>query len=170
MIFKLISRLDVLNNSCEITLIRMPQNLTDDLSTLIQVMVIIHHMSQCWPRSMSPYGVPRPEWVNLWLHVFTHTISNLNLHFNSLAPGKLDWNFRYVIFQWNFSDSWFRHLLWFCPDMNATGLHWWSVTIGSGNGLVSPGYKPLPEPMSSYDVIRPQWVKTSVSFYRTQCH
>ena len=31
--------------------------------------------------------------------------------------------------------------------MNATGLHWWSVNIGSGNGLVPSGNKPLPEPM-----------------------
>ena len=23
-----------------------------------------HYLSQCWPRSMSPYGVIRPQWVN----------------------------------------------------------------------------------------------------------
>ena len=23
-----------------------------------------HYLSQCWPRSMSPYGVTRPQWVN----------------------------------------------------------------------------------------------------------
>ena len=22
-----------------------------------------HYLRQCWPRSMSPYGVPRPQWV-----------------------------------------------------------------------------------------------------------
>ena len=31
--------------------------------------------------------------------------------------------------------------------MNVTGLHWWAVSIGSGNGLVPSGNKPLPEPM-----------------------
>ena len=31
--------------------------------------------------------------------------------------------------------------------MNDTGLHWWSINIGSGNGLVPSGNKPLPEPM-----------------------
>ena len=31
--------------------------------------------------------------------------------------------------------------------MNVTGLHWWSVNIGSGNGLVPWGNKPLPEPL-----------------------
>ena len=33
------------------------------------------------------------------------------------------------------------------PDMNVTGFKWWKVNIGSGNGLVSSGNKPLPEPM-----------------------
>ena len=23
-----------------------------------------HYLSQCWPRSLSPYGVSRPQWVN----------------------------------------------------------------------------------------------------------
>ena len=31
--------------------------------------------------------------------------------------------------------------------MNVTGLHWWPVNIGSGNGLLPSGNKPLPEPM-----------------------
>ena len=31
--------------------------------------------------------------------------------------------------------------------MNATRPYWWSVNIGSGNGLVPSGNKPLPEPM-----------------------
>ena len=46
--------------------------------------------------------------------------------------------------------------------MNVTGLQWWSVNIGSCNGLVPSGDKPLPEPMvtqMSYGVTRPQWVK-----------
>ena len=37
--------------------------------------------------------------------------------------------------------------VWNCPNMNVTGLHWWSVNIGSGNGLVPSGNKPLPEPV-----------------------
>ena len=36
----------------------------------------------------------------------------------------------------DFNDWWLRHLLWNCPNMNVTGLRWWSVNIGSGNGLV----------------------------------
>ena len=26
-----------------------------------------HYLSQCWPRSMSPYGVIRPQWVK-WFY------------------------------------------------------------------------------------------------------
>ena len=40
-----------------------------------------HHMSQCWPRCMTPLSITRPLWVN------------------SLAPGKFEWNLRYLISQ-----------------------------------------------------------------------
>ena len=55
--------------SYEIALKWMPQDFTDDKSTLAQVMawchqVTSHYLRQCWPRSLSPYGVTRPQWVN----------------------------------------------------------------------------------------------------------
>ena len=31
--------------------------------------------------------------------------------------------------------------------MNVTQPYWWYVNIGSGNGFVSSGNKPLPEPV-----------------------
>ena len=49
--------------------------------------------------------------------------------------------------------------------MNAAGPYWSQVNIGTGNGLMPPGSKPLPEPIMTwfnippYDVTRPQWVK-----------
>ena len=30
-----------------------------------------HSLSQCWPRSMSPYGITRPQRVNLSLHIIS---------------------------------------------------------------------------------------------------
>ena len=50
----------------------MPQNLTDDKSTLVQVMawcsqVASHYLNQCWPRSATPYGVTRPQCVKVTL-------------------------------------------------------------------------------------------------------
>ena len=54
--------------SCEIALIWMSLDFTDDQSTLVQVMAwcrqaTSHYLSQCWPRSLSPYGVTKPQWV-----------------------------------------------------------------------------------------------------------
>ena len=42
-----------------------------DLSTLAQVMAwcrqaASHYMSPYWPRSMSPYGITKPQWVNAY--------------------------------------------------------------------------------------------------------
>ena len=47
----------------------MPQDLTDDKSTLVQVMAwcrqaTSNYLYQCWPRSPTPYGVTRSQWVN----------------------------------------------------------------------------------------------------------
>ena len=72
--FKLISWIDTLSNSCETALRSMPQNPSDDKSTLVQVMAwcrqaASHYLSQCCPRSLLPYGVTRPQWVNsVWPH------------------------------------------------------------------------------------------------------
>ena len=47
----------------------MSLDLTEDKSTLVQVMAwcrqaASHYLSQYWPRSVSPYGVIKPQWVN----------------------------------------------------------------------------------------------------------
>ena len=46
----------------------MSLDLTDEESTLVQVMAwcrqaTSHYLSPCWPRSLSPYGVTRPQCV-----------------------------------------------------------------------------------------------------------
>ena len=48
----------------------MPLDFIDDKSALVQVMAgcrqaTSHYLSQCWPRARSPYGVTRPQWVNM---------------------------------------------------------------------------------------------------------
>ena len=50
------------------------------------------------------------------------------------------------------SNSSFRMIPWLFPRVNVLMFschrnHWWQVNIGSGNGLVPSGNKPLPEPM-----------------------
>ena len=55
--------------SYEIAFRWMPLDSTDDKSTLVQVMAwccqaTCHYLNQCWPRSLTPYGITRPQWVN----------------------------------------------------------------------------------------------------------
>ena len=47
----------------------IPKNCIDDKSTLVQAMawclqVTSHYLNQCWPISILPYGVTRPQLVN----------------------------------------------------------------------------------------------------------
>ena len=67
-IFKFTSKVDILSISCELALRWMPQDFTDDKSTLAQVMawcrqVTSHYLDQSRPTSISTYGVARPQWV-----------------------------------------------------------------------------------------------------------
>ena len=68
-IFKQILVIDDWGICCEIALTWKPQDLTDDKLTLVQVVAWCHQatshcLNQCWPRSLPPYGVTRPQWVN----------------------------------------------------------------------------------------------------------
>ena len=68
-IFKWMLVIDGWGIRCEIALIWMSLDFTDDQSTLVQLMTWCrqatnHYLSQCWLRSLSLYGITRPEWVN----------------------------------------------------------------------------------------------------------
>ena len=72
-IFKLILMTDGCDISNKIALRWTSLDLSDDKSTLFQVMAWCcqassHYLNQCWPRSLSPYGVTRPQWVKLIFH------------------------------------------------------------------------------------------------------
>ena len=65
-IFKLILAIDGRGIYCEIALRWMLLDLTAAKSKLVRVMTscrqaISYYLSQCWPSSMSPYGVVRPQ-------------------------------------------------------------------------------------------------------------
>ena len=67
-IFKWLLVIDGWGVSCEIALMWRSLD-TNDQSTLVQVMACCcqatsHYLSQCWPRSLSPYDVTRPQWVS----------------------------------------------------------------------------------------------------------
>ena len=82
-IFKLISVINGWGIPCEIALRWMSLYLTDDKLTLVQVMgwccqATTHYLSQCWPRSVLPYGITRLHWVNG--HVFWGQTTGLPFH------------------------------------------------------------------------------------------
>ena len=65
-IFNLALLIGIFNSSYDNVLWWMPQDLTDDKSTLVQVMAwcrqaASHYLNQCWPRSPTPYGVTKPQ-------------------------------------------------------------------------------------------------------------
>ena len=67
-IFNLVLLVGIFILSNDNALKSMPWDLTDDKSTLVQVMAwcrqaTSHYLSQCRPSSMSPNGVTRPQWV-----------------------------------------------------------------------------------------------------------
>ena len=67
-IFKQTLVIDGWGISCKIALTWKPQDLTDDKSSLVQLMAwyrqaTSHYLNQSWPSSLSPYGVTRPQWV-----------------------------------------------------------------------------------------------------------
>ena len=68
-IFKWILVIDGWGISCEIALLSMSLDFSYDKLKMVQVMAWCHqatnhYLSQCWPRSLSPYGITRPQWVN----------------------------------------------------------------------------------------------------------
>ena len=87
-IFNLVLLIGIFRSFHDNALGWMPQDLTDDKSTLVQVMAwcrqaTSHYLSQCWLSSLSSYGLARPQWVKCeihslsWVHplwVFSYTI------------------------------------------------------------------------------------------------
>ena len=69
-IYNLISLIDICRSSYDYVFRWMLQHLTDDKSTLVQVIAwcrqaTSHYLGQYRPRSLSPYGISRPQWVNM---------------------------------------------------------------------------------------------------------
>ena len=100
-IFKQILVIDSWGISSEITLIWMPLGFTDDQSALVQVMAwchqeTSHYLSQCWPRSLSPYG--QNESIAKGLFHWWFFPSKFKLHGNLFLfpPRWLPWNFACV--------------------------------------------------------------------------
>ena len=94
-IFNIVLLIGIFTSSKDNALRWMLRDLIDDKSTLIQVMAwcrqaTSHYLSQCWPSSMSPYDITRPQWVNLPYPSGRIPVFNLSISFRvtSLALGQ----------------------------------------------------------------------------------
>ena len=123
----------------------MPQDLTDDKSTLVQVMAwchqtTCHYLSQCWLSSLSPYGIARPQWIN------------------SSVAGRYGRNSKSIIFKVTLLNSSLKSPLRECHKTTNVRLTLIQVMAwcrqGTSHNLSQCG----PRFMSPYGIARPQWV------------
>ena len=75
-IFNLVLLIGIFRSSYDNALRWMPQGLTDDKSTLVQVMAWC--LSQCWPSSLSLYGIAMPQWVKFNKFPYSHKQTKVN--------------------------------------------------------------------------------------------
>ena len=69
-IFNLVLLIGIFRSSHDNAVWWMPQDLSDDKSTLVQVMAwchqaTSHYLGQCWLISLPPYAIARPQWVEI---------------------------------------------------------------------------------------------------------
>ena len=99
--------------SCKTVIRGMLHNFTDDKSTMVQVMAwchqtASHYLSQCWPRSMPPYGVTMPQWVNMAALVYDiakHIYRKCLFHSISCEHNSL-------LFTWKELSTGFKAMTW----------------------------------------------------------
>ena len=113
--------------SCKITLIWMLLALTDDKSTLVQIMAwcrqaTSYYLSQCWWRSLSPYGVIRPQWVK---NVICKMAAIL---FQAGCVPRCRWSFAFVLYR---TDSRFGSSQWETPLQSNGVSHWLGAKLES---------------------------------------
>ena len=65
-----------------------------------------------------------------------------------------------------------EYFIWNCLQVNVTGPPWWLVNIGSDNGLVPSGIKPLFQPMltKSYDKLYMTYTSFSEPYFFFYCN
>ena len=106
----------------KISLKFVPEGPINNIPALIQIMA--------WD-CLGDKPLSEPMMVNLLTHICVTQsqkvkLTNLQTHTN---------------------DRYLKLSMWNYPHMNAIRHHWWLAKIGSGNGLMSLGNKPLPEPV-----------------------
>ena len=116
----------------------MVTGLADAKSTLGQVMAwchqaTSHYLSQCWPRSMLPYGIIRPQSVNsshnvflkwnggyinilymhyTYLHICCHLHNNDDILQRDITPLQTHWSYVSYTLRCQCRGIWIMYPLW----------------------------------------------------------
>ena len=126
----------------------MPQHLTYHKSPLVQVMVwcrqaASHYLSQCWPRSLSPYDVTRPQWVKInrttiCILLFKEHQGSINICFNVCVLNEIKLTFYNVIYSENTLDSQWPYTLFYAlikslgePSSEIRDIRWRNHDVSS---------------------------------------
>ena len=106
-----------LNTFYKITLWWMQQNMLDGDPTCIQVMAWCclatnYYLSQCWPWSISPYGISRPQ--NCLLLVWCQTIiwASADLLLMTLKNISSSWNHLLSSLSYLIYEEYYNHWSW----------------------------------------------------------
>ena len=131
----------------------MPLVLTDDKSTLVQVMAwcrqaTSHYLSQCWHRFMLPYGVIRSQWVKA-------------LFKTMLVCFQCKTTFAEIVTKIE-SINWLKFVGLQCCEVIVVLIIWHSPCLFPVAGPSGETSFPLP-PMSSASVTTAQAVRTTTS-------
>ena len=134
----------------------MPLDL-DDKSTLVQVMAwchqaTSHYLSQCWPLSMSPNGVTRPQWVNIptffmpyWLKFSFYSFFSL-IYWNTLNHRSPLCYIAYLNLYISYPNFWPSTLIITPIQQSCCGVCWFHSVCLSVRPSVRP---PVPHPVSA---------------------
>ena len=103
--------------SSEITLRSTSLDLSDDKSILVQVMAwchqaTSHYLNQCWPRSLPPYDIARPQRVN------NHSIDIVFPEYYGLSSRTVVKSHRFL-----------KSFLYYIQVQLPWESNWWSVVI-----------------------------------------
>ena len=115
----------------------MSLDLIDDKSTLVQVMVwcrqaTSHYLSQCWPRSLSPCGVTRPQWVNHWYHSAASQTNFRQFSLNKKTANQIST----VWYKTKFGSQNFGYQLWCLFVIHVCVMFSKYVQCGSNNNVI----------------------------------
>ena len=93
-------------------------------------------------------------------------MSSVPLSANALASGSRGCNnLWYEFFKLKMKDRYLEHSLWNHLELSAKRPYWTLVNIGSENGLVHSGNRPIPEATLTniYDVTRTHWFNGNIA-------